>query len=108
MSSYRGTLYTGMTSDLMRRAYDHGSGEIEGFTKRYNDSRLVYYEVTNDIQAAIAREKQIKGWVRRKKVTLIESMNPGWVDLAETWLEAPRPHQTLRPSAKDSGTMVRA
>jgi len=58
---------------------------IDGFTKKYNITKLVYYEETNDIQAAIAREKQIKGWVRSKKIALIESANPKWDDLSEGW-----------------------
>ena len=91
MSSYLGTLYTGVTNDLMRRAYEHRDKLADGFTKKYNISRLVYYEATSDIQAAIAREKQIKGWVRVKKIALIEAMNPSWVDLAEGWYDAPAP-----------------
>lgn len=59
---------------------------IDGFTKKYNITKLVYYEETNDVQAAIAREKQIKGWLRRKKIALIESMNPEWKDLSAGWL----------------------
>ena len=83
MSSYRGTLYTGVTGDLARRVYEHRHKLIDGFTKRYNVSKLVYYESTNDIRSAIAREKQIKGWLRSKKVALVESMNPQWKDLAD-------------------------
>jgi putative endonuclease len=58
---------------------------IDGFTKKYNITKLVYYEETNDIQAAIAKEKQIKGWLRCKKIALIESVNPKWIDLSEEW-----------------------
>jgi putative endonuclease len=83
MASYRGVSYTGVTSDLVRRVYEHRHKLVEGFTKQYNVSKLVYYEATNEIEAAIAREKQIKGWLRKKKVVLIESMNPSWVDLGE-------------------------
>ena len=83
MSSYRGTLYAGVTSDLARRVYEHRHKLVDGFTKKYNVSKLVYYESTNDIKSAIAREKQIKGWLRSKKVALIESLNPRWKDLAE-------------------------
>ena len=61
---------------------------IDGFTKKYNITKLVYYEETNDIQAAIGREKQIKGWLRSKKIALIESVNPGWNDLSESWFES--------------------
>ena len=89
MSSYRGALYTGVTSDLARRVYEHQHKLVKGFTKKYNVSKLVYYEVGGDIAAAIAREKQIKGWRREKKVALIESMNPGWTDLAQEWEDHP-------------------
>ena len=85
MSSFRGTLYTGMTNDLVRRVYEHRSGVVAGFTKKYNVSKLVYYEATQDVMSAIAREKQIKGWVRRKKAALIDAMNPHWKDLSEEW-----------------------
>ncbi|MDO8749617.1 MAG: GIY-YIG nuclease family protein [Dehalococcoidia bacterium] len=83
MSSYRGTLYTGVTNDLARRVYEHRNKLAEGFTSRYNIAKLVYYETTMEVESAIAREKQIKGWVRSKKAVLIDSMNPYWVDLAE-------------------------
>lgn len=83
LSSYRGTLYVGVTNELVRRVEEHRLKVVDGFTKRYNVTRLVYYEATEDIRSAIAREKQIKGWVRTKKVALIESMNPYWKDLAE-------------------------
>ena len=80
-------LYTGVTDDLVRRVYEHKNKLIEGFTKRYNITRLVHYEVTSDVQAAIQREKQIKGWLRKKKIALIEAANPGWQDLSEGWYE---------------------
>ena len=76
-----GTLYTGMTNDLVRRMNEHRAGELEGFTKKYNITRLVYFEHTTDVTVAIAREKQIKGWRRDKKIKLIEKMNPNWRDL---------------------------
>ena len=69
-------MYTGVTSNLERRAYEHRHKLVDGFTKKYNVSKLVHYEATDDIKSAIAREKQIKGWLRRKKVALIESVNP--------------------------------
>ncbi len=103
MSSYRGTLYTGVTNDLARRVYEHRSKLVDGFTSRYNITKLMYYETTGDIQSAIAREKQIKGCVRSKKAALIESMNPYWEDLAQDWLDNPQPPQTLRPDHRDSG-----
>ena len=74
-------LYTGVTNDLARRAWEHKHKLLSGFTRRYNMTRLVFYEVTPDVRAAIAREKQIKEWLRRKKVALVESMNPEWRDL---------------------------
>ena len=75
-------LYTGVTNDLNRRVYEHKEKQAEGFTKQYNVDKLVYYEVCEDIESAILREKQIKGWLRRKKIALIESMNPEWRDLS--------------------------
>ena len=76
-----GVLYTGMTNDLNRRVFEHKSKVAGGFTMRYNVDRPVYFEVFDDSQAAITREKQIKAGPRRKKVELIESVNPQWVDL---------------------------
>jgi putative endonuclease len=80
----RGVLYTGVTNDLERRVCEHKRKVIPGFTAKYNCTRLVYYGVSNDINAAIAAEKQIKGWLRAKKIALIESMNPEWKDLGAT------------------------
>ena len=85
MTNKSKTLYTGITDNLERRVYEHKKKLFEGFTKRYNITKLVYYEVTSDVSAAIEREKQIKGWLRRKKITLIEAMNPQWTDLGEGW-----------------------
>ena len=85
MSSPTGTLYTGVTNDLMRRVYEHQNKLVPGFTSRYGVTRLVYYEVSGDIRAAIAREKEIKGWRRGKKVALVEATNPTWRDLSEDW-----------------------
>ena len=76
-------LYTGVTNDLERRVYEHRNKIVEGFTKRYNVTKLVYFETTQDIKSAIAREKQIKGWKREKKNILIESINLLWKDLSE-------------------------
>ena len=76
-------IYIGVTNDLNRRLYEHKNKIIQGFTQKYNLNKLVYFEETNDINAAISREKQIKGWLRKKKIVLIESMNPGWKDLSE-------------------------
>jgi putative endonuclease len=83
MASPTGTLYTGITNDLQRRVHEHKIGLIPGFTQRYHIDRLVYYEETSNVFAALSREKQIKGWVRRKKIALIKSQNPEWKDLSE-------------------------
>jgi len=85
MTNKSRTLYTGITNNLERRVYEHKNKLIEGFTKKYNITKLVYYEISNDVKAAITREKQIKGWLRRKKIALIESVNPQWTDLSEGW-----------------------
>lgn len=79
------TLYTGVTNDLMRRVYEHKNKLIKGFTSKYNIQFLVYYEETSSIYSALEREKQIKGWLRTKKIALINSMNPEWKDLSEEW-----------------------
>ena len=84
-------LYTGITSDLQQRAFQHKNKLLPGFTSRYNLTRLVYYELFYRAGEAIAREKQIKCWLRVKKIRLIESMNPGWEDLAAAWGEQYRP-----------------
>ena len=81
------TLYTGVTNDLLRRVHEHKQKLIPGFTQKYNINRLVYYEETSDVTEAIAREKQIKGWLRAKKIALIESRNPEWLDLSTDWFE---------------------
>jgi putative endonuclease len=83
MTNKSGTLYTGVTNNLERRIYEHKQHLVKGFTNKYHIDKLVYFEETNDIHAAILREKQIKGWLRKKKIDLIESMNPGWKDLSE-------------------------
>ena len=77
-------LYAGITSNLEKRIYEHKHHLINGYTKRYNINKLVYFEETNDVNAALEREKQVKGWLRKKKIALIESVNPEWQDLAET------------------------
>ena len=75
------TLYTGVTNDLKRRVFEHKNKLVEGFTKKYNIDKLVFYEIYNDINNAIAREKQIKSGSRAKKIKLIEEMNSRWNDL---------------------------
>lgn len=78
-------LYTGISGHLRRRIYQHKNKLMKGFTHKYNCSKLVYYEETDEVDIAIAREKQIKGWVRSKKDQLINEKNPEWRDLAEDW-----------------------
>jgi putative endonuclease len=76
-------LYTGVTNDLKKRVYEHKKKMVDGFSKKYNVSKLVYYEVLNDPENAIIREKQIKAGSRQKKINLIDEMNQEWVDLYE-------------------------
>ncbi|HEY1615731.1 MAG TPA: GIY-YIG nuclease family protein [Rhizomicrobium sp.] len=85
-SRRNGTLYIGVTNDVLRRAWEHKEGIAEGFTKKYGVHILVWYEVFHDINAAIAREKQLKGWNRAWKIRLIEMSNSGWNDLYERLL----------------------
>ena len=82
-----GTLYTGVTNSLERRVWQHRQGAVASFTRKYGVGRLVYFEPYSDVNNAIAREKQIKGGSRRKKIALIEKENPDWLDLAEGWYE---------------------
>lgn len=85
MTNKSKTLYTGVTNNLTRRVYEHKNKLIPGFTSKYNITKLVYYEIFSEITQAIAREKQIKGWLRKKKIDLIESVNPDWKDLSQDW-----------------------
>jgi putative endonuclease len=85
VASRTGTLYIGMTNNLYVRIAQHKSGDIEGFSSKYECNRLVYWESFDEVLKAIDREKQLKGWRRAKKIVLIESMNPRWTDLAEKW-----------------------
>jgi putative endonuclease len=95
MASKSRVIYTGVTNNLERRVDEHKNKLIEGFTSKYNVNRLVYFEETNDINAALNREKQIKGWLRTKKITLIESINPTWKDLSLEWYATPvEPRET--------------
>ena len=88
MASISRVLYVGVTNDLRRRVEEHKTGEVEGFTKRYNVNRLVHFEATGDVRAALEREKELKMWRRSKKIALIEKENPGWRDLSLEWNEA--------------------
>lgn len=101
MTNRSGTLYTGVTNNPERRVYEHKNKLTNGFTKKYNMTQVVYYEATDDVQSAISREKQIKGWLRSKKVALIESLNPEWKDLSAEWYE------TLRGACPDRAEGLR-
>jgi putative endonuclease len=85
-SQRNGTLYTGVTSDLVKRVWEHKNDLVDGFTKRYGVHSLVWYELHESMDSAITREKTIKGWKRRWKLELIEESNPDWQDLCESLL----------------------
>src|SRR5436190_12726281 len=88
MTNHSRTLYIGVTNDLERRVLEHRLGKVPGFTSRYRITQVVYYEKFAQVVDAIAREKQLKGWTRAKKIALIETDNPHWDDLARDWYEA--------------------
>jgi putative endonuclease len=93
MASRSRVLYIGVTNDLARRVHEHRRSLIPGFTSKYRITRLVYFEEFMDVRDAITREKQIKGWVRVRKIRLIEEHNPTWEDRADLWLQKPHtPH----------------
>ena len=85
MTNKSRTLYTGVTNDLERRVYEHKNKLIRGFTSKYNITKLVWFDTFDDVMQAIEGEKKIKGWLRSKKVALIEASNPEWSDLAKDW-----------------------
>ena len=86
LASYQnGTLYIGITNNLVKRIWEHKNKVVEGFTKEYGVDKLVYYETTNDINSALLREKQLKKWNRQWKLELIEKENPDWIDLAKEY-----------------------
>lgn len=87
LTNHSGTLYTGVTNDLFRRLWQHRSGEGSGFTSKYKTGQLVWFEETDDVSAALSREKQFKNWRRQWKVDLLEARNPYWNDLAAGWFE---------------------
>jgi putative endonuclease len=87
MTNRSGTLYIGLTNNIIRRVHQHKNKLIKGFTTKYNIDTLVYYETFSDIASAIDREKTIKGWLRRKKIELIETANHTWTDLSHDWYE---------------------
>lgn len=99
MANHSRSLYTGVTNDILRRVTEHKQGVIAGFTHRYRLTRLAYCEGFASIREAIAREKQIKGWLRSKKVALIQTKNPRWRDLAADW-----PHSLKVRRADDKRT----
>jgi putative endonuclease len=98
LASDHRNLYVGVTNDLERRLFEHRSGLIRGFTRKYNVHRLVYFESTDNPIAAIEREKRIKGWRRSKKIALIEAVNPSWRDLSDDWGQSSRDPSSLRSS----------
>ena len=85
MTNKSGTLYVGMTNNIKERTLQHKNKLVDGFTKKYNIERLLYYETFSDVYSAIVREKMIKGWLRKKKIDLINTVNPNWDDLSEDW-----------------------
>jgi putative endonuclease len=85
LASRSRVLYVGVTNDLERRVFEHKHKLVRGFTAKYDVDRLLYFESTSNVLAAIAREKEIKGWRRSRKVALIESVNPSWQDLSSDW-----------------------
>jgi putative endonuclease len=87
MTNKSGTLYTGMTNNIKKRVHQHKTKSVEGFTKQYNINILLYYESFLDVYSAIAREKMIKGWLRKKKIELIKTINPDCIDLSREWYE---------------------
>ena len=100
LSSKPRRIYVGVTNDLFRRVLQHKRGEIEGFAQHYKINRLVYYEKFQYVRNAIRREKVIKGWVRVKKLALIERDNPTWDDLAEDWGKPLPPLNSVAPPSK--------
>ncbi len=98
MTNRSGTLYTGVTGDLERRVYQHKHGVGSKFTAKYRIDRLLHFETFSDVRDAIDREKQIKGWLRARKIALIESVNPNWADLSADW------YGPTQPSSSDSSS----
>ncbi len=88
LASRTRVIYVGVTSHLLKRLHEHKTKAVPGFTTRYNVDKLVHVETTEDATAAITREKQIKGWLRAKKIALIETENPQWLDLSESWFDS--------------------
>jgi len=101
-------LYVGVTRNLVQRVFQHKNKLIAGLTSRYNLTRLVYYEAFFYPYAAIEREKQLKGWIRRRKIELIESMNPHWHDLAARWYELYKPSRHSVKSTPDPSLRLKS
>jgi putative endonuclease len=99
--SRRHVLYIGITGSIVRRVFEHKHKLVPGFTSRYNLTRLVYFETFVYPDAAIAREKELKGWVRRRKIALIEKVNPHWYDLARRWYDVYRPSAVPNQATPD-------
>jgi len=105
MTNRSKTLCTGVTNNLAKKGYQHRQKLLPGFTSGYNIDKLVYFETTSDVNAAITREKQIKGWLRKKKIALIESLNPDWLDLSDAGevVSEPSSRSLPRPQRGSSG-----
>ena len=101
MSSSRRALYTGVTGHLLQRVWEHKTGALDGFSKQYHTTRLVYFEPYRYVRNAIGREKQIKRWRREKKIALIEAMNPRYRDLAAHWFEPQGPSARAQALGRD-------
>ena len=89
-NKHRTTIYIGVTNNIRRRLWQHTNGEVEGFAKRYQLTRVVWTEHFRDARDAIACEKKLKGWRRSRKIALIEQTNPGWLDLSDDWEQQPQ------------------
>jgi putative endonuclease len=103
MGSLSGTLYIGVTGNLQKRAFQHKFHLLEGFTSKYEVERLLYWESYDDVHKAIGREKQLKGWSRAKKIALIETTNPHWLDLAKDWYPWMKKSDAGRDASTSSG-----
>jgi putative endonuclease len=101
LASRSRVIYVGVTNDLLRRIREHQTHEVPGFTEKYRIDRLVHCEETDDIEAAIAREKEIKGWRRAKKIDLIEAANPTWIDLSDGWFDSAYDKKHVPRCARD-------
>jgi putative endonuclease len=104
MSNISRMLYLGVTSNLHQRVHQHKNKLVAGFSQRYNLHRLVYCEPFGDIRAAIIREKELKGWLRSKKLALIDAANPGWNDLAADWFKPPKAPTRINTSVTETSS----